>query len=291
LVRNEELGDPWLKDYKKFKSRTVAGYFFYGILPSVTIAKTKIDAARWKGDPEKDIRSAISHEEIEVSSLRARTERRVVFQNVEVGGGSTLKIDVGFTLLIKLVHPLVAMFDRRGNFGEIVDESLKEIVTRETLNLTDDDIFASSITKPIFDPKKIFDELCEPGNNMQNSGYYVTALIYHGFELSPGCEVFAEAKAQAKMAQFKRQAQLEQAEADKKSRELEGSGRASAMQSQITALVNLGVTPDTAAHVFGRMITAEAVAGSASDIAMWIEQGAGIQFAPGMIPNNKKKTP
>jgi hypothetical protein len=39
------------------------------------------------------------------------------------------------------------------------------------------------------------------------------------------------------------------------------------------------------------MITAEAVAGSASDIAMWIEQGAGIQFAPGMIPNNKKKTP
>ena len=90
-------------------------------------------------------------------------------------------------------------------------------------------------------------------------------------------------------AVFTRQERLQEAEADKESLELRGKGRASAIKEQVSALIKQGVDPDIAAHVFGRMTVAEAIGGKDSDVAMFIEQGAGLQFAPGMIPPSKKK--
>ena len=290
LVQNEELSDSWLASYSKFEHESIGGYFLYGILPNKSIAKTKINASRWKDEPE-GIRDSLSYEPIEVTSLRAKTERRVVYKDVEIGGGSTLKIDVGFTVIITLVKPLVAMFDRRGNFGEMVDEALEEIIIREALKLTDENLFASATgtSTQIFDPKTILAELRERDNNIRNSGYYAVGLIYHGFDFTPDSKAFVEEKAKVREAVFKRAEKLQEAEADKKTLELRGQGRASALRDQISALKDLGVDPDVAAHVFGRMTVAEAIGSKDSDVSMFIEQGAGLQFAPGMMPQTNKK--
>lgn len=293
LVSNKELEDEgttgWLKDYKRFEHFSFGGYFLYGILPNVSIASIKIDASSWVENPS-DIRSSISHKTIPISSLRAKTERKVVFKNVEIGGGSTLKIDVGFTVILILRNPLIAAFDRKGNFGEIIDAAVKETVTREALKLTDDNLFASGgrTTGQIFDPQLILDELRQPGNKIQNSGYQATALIYHGFDFTPDSQHFVDEKANVREAAFKRQERLEEAEAEKKTLELRGQGRASAITGQVSALTALGVDPNVAAHIFGRVTVAEAVGGKDSDVTMFIEQGAGVQFAPGMIPQTNK---
>ncbi len=307
LVDNKDLKKVKYKKYHRFNHEAIGGYYFYGILPNISIASFDIDAARWVDEPT-NIRESISHELLTVTSLRAKTQRRVLFKDIEIGGDSTLKIDVAFTVIIELEKPLVAGFDRKGNFAEIVDASLKEIVVRKALELTDDDLFATNKPAPspthgtpspttkvqrdmIFDPKELLKELCTKGSNMQNSGYKAVALIYNGFDFTPDSKPIVDKKAEAKEAEYQRAKQLQEAEANKKSRQLEGEGRASAINSQLAALRNHGVNPDVAAHNFARMIVAEAVASDSSDITMWIEQGAGIQFAPGMIPPSKRRTP
>ena len=243
LVSNEELKEEkdsgWLVGYKTFNHEPLGGYYFFGFLPNVSIAKTKIDAARWNDEP-KDIRSSLRHEPISISSLRAKTERRVVFKDVEIGGDSTLKIDIGFTVITTLDKPLVAGFDRQGNFGEMIDEALAEIIAREALKLTDDDLFASKgKSVEIFDPSTILGELTRNGNNIRNSGYKATALIYHGFDFSPDSKPFVESKARVREAEFSRLEQLKQAEADKATLTLRGEGRASAFKNQIQVMTDL----------------------------------------------------
>jgi hypothetical protein len=292
LVDNKDLKKVKFEKYHRFNHEAIGGYYFYGILPNISIASFDIDAARWVDEPA-NIRESISHAPITVTSLRAKTQRRVLFKDVEVGGESTLKIDVTFTVIMELEKPLVAGFDRKGDFAEIVDASLKEIVVREALTLTDDDLFASSgaVKKYIFDPKALLTELGLRGNNMRNSGYKAVALIYHGYDFTPDSMPIVQKKAEAKEAEYQREQQRQKSLADKLSRELEGAGRASAINDQLRAQVDLGVNPDVAAHNFARMIVAEAIGGKDSDVAMFIEQGAGIQFAPGMIPPSKRRTP
>lgn len=275
LVKNSDLTKPEFAMYKIFEHQPLGGYFFYGILPNRSIATAKIDAARLVENPT-DIGSSLIHKPKDIDSLRAKTERRVVFNNVEIGGGSTLKINLGFTVVIELVHPLVAMFERRGNFGEMVDEALGEIITREALKLTDDNLFASNggVKTQIFDPQEILIELRTINNNIHNSGYCATAVIYHGFDFTADSKGFVEEKAKVREAMFKRQERLQEAEADKKTLELRGEGRASAIHDQIKAQTKLGVNPDLAATEFARMVVAEAVSADASSVRTFIERGA-----------------
>lgn len=291
LVSNQELADHkkdgWLKRYDIFDHESLGGYYLFGILPNKKIAEIKIDASRWV-ENQADIRSSISHETIPVKALRGKTERRSVFKNIEIGGESTLKIDVGITVIVVLRNPLIAAFDRKGKFGEIIDEAVKEVIVREALKLTDDSLFKSDKDTQIFDPKVILKELQDPNNNIHNSGYQAVAVIYNGFDFTPDSQTVVQEMGELKKAEYRRREKLEEAKAEKKTLELRGQGRASAIKNQVKAFTDLGVNPDVAAHIFGRNTAAEAVASKDSDISMWIEQGAGVQFAPGMIPQIKK---
>jgi hypothetical protein len=286
LIENKKLGAWILKGYSEFKHESLFGYFFYGILANKSIKKETIDASRWVETGDNIVRNSIEHKDKLISSLRAKTERRVVFKDLEIGGDSVYKIDNSFTAFIKLKKPLVAMFDRQGNFGQIIDDCIKETVTRQALKLTEKSLFRDDGTADdskaelIFDPKIILKEV-RKSKNIKNSGYEVTGLIYHGFGFTPDSQVIVNKKAEVIQAKYARKKQLEEAQANKKSRELEGKGRASAITDQIKAQTDLGVDPNQAATEFARMVVAEAVSSESSKVRTFIERGAvSIPFHP-----------
>ncbi len=284
LVENKKLKAWALKGYSKFYHRSFFGYFFYGVLANRSIKNETIDASRWvetvsNNVRNPNVRNSIVHVEKRIWSLRAKTERRIVFIDLEIGGDSVYKIDNSFTAFIKLKKPLVAMFDRQGNFGQIIDDCIKEIVTREALKLTEKDLFRADGTtdesraKLIFDPKNILKEI-RASKNIKNSGYEVTGLIYHGFGFTPDSQAIVDKKAGVIKAIYARKEQLENAKANKKSQELEGKGKASAITDQIKAQKDLGVDPNHAATELARMVVAQAISGESSKVTTFIERGA-----------------
>ncbi len=301
IVHDSQIALGISSGYKVYRAVELFGYFLVGFLPNKKVCYTTIDAARWDKDPQNrgdtPLRDLIKHDRIEVPYLQLFPSRREVVPESEIQTKS-LAIEVGlFIPELRLIRPLVAIFERNGSFYANISADVNAATLELTRRLTKDEALqasrndaAGNPTLPLIDTAELEFNLNGLNFNgpITKSGYMIranrpasgggdpNAIRFVGFNPSKKSEDYWEKEEDLLKAELEKKITIKNAEARSEETKKIGQARTAARILRMKMARKYGVDANVADSNSTREHVADAVASDKSDLTVWIEQGAGM---------------
>lgn len=283
------------------KRKKVRGFFFVGIFSDTRVYRFKIDKARWKENPANStapLKELIEHQDEEVWYLRSNPERRMVLTDLEIGDGTGNGVHIGLELILELIDPLVAVFERKGQFYNALDAVAEEVMAHIVLNMTTDQFMNVPQTKQAgASPKQLFDldgpngikEKINSNPGIKQVGYRVLKVIYRGFQPNSAFDKYIEALNAKAQATHQKEALIELAEAEAERMRKLGQGNADALAPFMEAAKKAfgdNIDPDVVIQVWQTVTSVQQATSKDSKLTTFIPQGAvtGSLFGKGKKP-------